>query len=127
MSEDFLKDFDVLSPPKRFAKIGGEKIDVTIIPTRAAFMFTRFSEKYPTEIFKKMEAGDSSKLDPEMIEGIMDVIEAVCKRSSEKITKDWLLDNVDFSILMQFVDYVFAGMQEDVSDVPESQGDDEKN
>jgi hypothetical protein len=105
-----LKDFDVLSPPKRLAKIGGEKIDVSIIPARAALMFANFSQKYPTETFEKLKSGNSADLDPEMIKDILDVVEAVCKRSSKLITKDWLLDNVDFVVFMQFIDYVFAGL-----------------
>jgi hypothetical protein len=127
MSEDFLKDFDVLSPPKRFAKIGGEKIDVSFIPAKAALKFVSFSNKYSPETFKKFELGDTTDLDPEMYDDIFEVVEVVCQRSSKIITKDWLLNNIDFKILMEFVQYIFEGMQGVDSGTPESSGDDEKN
>lgn len=106
MSDDLLKDFDILSPPKRTARIGGEEIDVSFIPARAALGFIDFSKKYNVT---SLESADG--LDPGMLESMLGIIETVCKRSSSKITKDWLLDNVDISILMQFVQYVFAGMK----------------
>lgn len=119
MSEDFMKDFDILSPPKRFARIGGEEIDVTIVPARAALKFIDFSKKYSVETLQSMDAGS---FDPAMIEAMLDVIELVCKRSSTKITKEWLLDNVDIKVLMQFVQYVFAGMKEAESEKTEGEG-----
>lgn len=119
MSEDFMKDFDILSPPKRFARIGGEEIDVTIVPARAALKFIDFSKKYSPDKLQSMDAGS---FDPEMILVMLDVIELVCKKSSSKITKEWLLDNVDIKVLMQFVQYVFAGMKEAESEKTEGEG-----
>ena len=119
MSEDFMKDFDILSPPKRFARIGGEEIDVTIVPARAALKFIDFSKKYSPD---KLQSMDAVSFDPEMILVMLDVIELVCKRSSSKITKEWLLDNVDIKVLMQFVQYVFAGMKEAESEKTEGKG-----
>ncbi len=64
--------------------------------------------------------------DPGMIDDILEVVELVCKRSSVKITKDWLLDNVDIKVLLEFVQYVFAGMK-NVSSGESPSGDDGKN
>lgn len=104
---DLLKDFDILSPPKRIARIGGEDIDVTIVPARAALKFISFSKKYHVDSVDSMSPGG---FDPGMIDSILEVIELICRRSSEKITKEWLLDNVDIKVLMEFIQYVFAGM-----------------
>jgi hypothetical protein len=119
---DLLKDFDVLSPPKRIARIGGEDIDVTIVPARAALKFISFSKKYHVDSVDSMSPGG---FDPGMIDSILEVIELICRRSSEKITKEWLLDNVDIKVLMEFIQYVFAGMK-DMS-TGEPAGDTEKN
>lgn len=105
---DLLKDFDILAPPKRTARIGGEDIDVSLIPARASLMFIDFSKKYSVETLKSM---DGNSFDSGMIENMLDVIELVCKRSSKKITKDWLLDNVDIKVLMQFVQFVFEAIK----------------
>lgn len=106
---DLLKDFDILSPPKRIARIGGEDIDVTIVPARAALKFISFSKKYHVDSVDSMSPGG---FDPGMIDSILEVIELICRRSSEKITKEWLLDNVDIKVLMEFIQYVFAGMKD---------------
>lgn len=119
---DLLKDFDILSPPKRIARIGGEDIDVTIVPARAALKFISFSKKYHVDSVDSMSPGG---FDPGMIDSILEVIELICRRSSEKITKEWLLDNVDIKVLMEFIQYVFAGMK-DMS-TGEPAGDSGKN
>lgn len=106
MSDDLLKDFDVLFPPKRTAIIGGEEIDVSFIPARAALKFVDFSKKYNVNSLEPTEG-----FDPGMLDQVLEIIEMICKRSSEKITKDWLLDNVDIKILMEFIQFVFAGLK----------------
>ena len=113
-----MKDFDILVPQKRIAKIGGEEIDVTIIPSRASLMFIDFSKKYSAEKLKSM---DQESFDPAMIEAMLDVIEVVCKKYSSKITKDWLLDNLPIKTLMEFITYVFEGMNK--SEPVENSGD----
>lgn len=111
MADDNMVDFDILAPPKRTAKIGGEIIDVTIVPARAAFKFITFSKKFNVNALEK--STNSGSYDPEMINAILDVIELICKRSSSKITADWLQDNVDIKILMKFIQYVFEGIKGD--------------
>lgn len=64
--------------------------------------------------------------DPGMIDDILEVVELVCKRSSTKITRDWLLDNVDIKVLVEFVQYVFAGMK-NVSSEESSSREEGKN
>lgn len=41
MTEDILKDFDVLEPPKRTAKIGGKEVDVSKVSPRVTAHFFR--------------------------------------------------------------------------------------
>ena len=122
MSDDLLKDFDILAPPKRIARIGGEEIDVSFVPARVALQFIGFSKKYDV---KTLETGTAGNFDPCMIEDMLGIIEGICKRSSEKITAEWLLNNVDISVLMQFIQYVFAGIKK--TDTEESTGENGKN
>lgn len=123
MSGELLKDFDALSPQKRIVKIGGEEIDVTIVPARAALKFINFSKKYSVD---SLESMSQDSFDPSMIDAILEVVELVCKRSSAKITRDWLLDNVDIKVLLEFVQCVFASMKNVSSDEPPS-GEEGKN
>lgn len=108
MAEDNMMDFDILAPPKRTAKIGGELIDVTIVPAIAALKFIEFSKKYDV---KKIEGMSVSSFDSGMIESVLEVVEIICQRSSKKITSDWLLKNVDITVLLKFIKYVFEGMK----------------
>lgn len=83
-------------------------------------MFIDFSKKYSVE---KLQSMDNTSFDSGMIEAMLDVIELVCKRSSQKITKDWLLDNVDIKVLMQFVQFVFEGIQNGEEGTVTTRGD----
>lgn len=122
MSEDFLKDFDVLSPPTRTAKIGGEEISFSIIPARIALKFIDFSKKFD---ITGLDKDDTDSFDPGMLEGILEIVATVCQKSNPKITADWLMDNVDIGTLMEFVHFVFAGMKKITSDA--SAGETGKN
>ena len=113
MSEETFVDFDILAPDKRTAKIGGEIIDVTIVPAIAALKFINFSKKYDV---KKIEGMSAGGVDSDMIESILEVVELICQKSSKKITSDWLLKNVDIKVLMKFIQYVFAGMKSNPSE-----------
>lgn len=123
MSENgFFKDFDALLPEKRIAKLGGENIDITVIPARVALKFIDFSKKYSAESLKTM---DNTNFDSGMIDSVLEIVELICARSSSKITKDWLLDNMDIKTLMEFVNFIFEGITNTESDAIE--GDSEKN
>ena len=113
MSDETFVDFDILAPDKRTAKIGGEIIDVTIVPAIAALKFIDFSKKYGV---KKIEGMPAGGFDSEMIGSILEVVELICQKSSKKITSDWLLKNVDIKVLMKFIQYVFAGMKSNPSE-----------
>lgn len=113
MSDETFVDFDILAPDKRTAKIGGEIIDVTIVPAIAALKFIDFSKKYDV---KKIEGMSVGGFDSGMIESVLEVVELICQKSSKKITSDWLLKNVDIKVLMKFIQYVFAGMKNNPSE-----------
>jgi hypothetical protein len=104
-----LKDFDVLAPPTRKAKIGGEEIDISIIPARVALKFIAFSKKHDVT---KFDGNTANNVDSSMLEDMMSIVADICKRSNPKITSDWLLDNNDIGVLMEFIQYIFAPMTE---------------
>jgi hypothetical protein len=106
---DFMMDFDVLAPPKRIAKLGGEEIDVSIVSTKVALKFMEFSKKHK---MKKLE----------QVTEIIEIVALVCENSSKKITKDWLLANVDISILLKFVKFVFEPLTQRVKEMSTEAG-----
>jgi hypothetical protein len=108
LADETFVDFDILAPAKRTAKIGGEVVDVTIVPAIAALKFIDFSKKYDVKALEGMSSGG---FDSGMITAVLEVVELICQRSSTKITSDWLLKNVDIKVLMRFIQYVFAGVK----------------
>jgi hypothetical protein len=109
--DGLLANFEIIEPPKREATVKGEKVDVTIIPARVALKFIKFSKKYDMDKLEKMdeEAGEED-IDDGMIEDIVEIVGMICQKSNKKLTKDWLLDNLDINELMAFTKYVFAGL-----------------
>jgi hypothetical protein len=122
-----MKDFDVLAPPRRVAKIGGEEIDVSLMSARVALEFVKFSGKYNFNSAKGLKTDDFK---PEMLEDMIRIIAMICKKSSEKITADWLLDNIELPTLIEFMRFVFEPMTSrmkslDIGGSGEGQGDGE--
>jgi hypothetical protein len=103
-----MKDFDILSPQKRTAKIGGEEIDVSIIPAIVALQFISFSKKHDVS---KLDSGTSGNIETDTLVDMIEIVAVLCQRSNPKITKDWLLNNVDIKVLLPFVQYVFEGIK----------------
>lgn len=122
MSDDLLKDFDILAPPKRIARIGGEEIDVSIIPARVALQFIAFSKKHDV---KGLEVATAESFDSSTLEDMIEIVAMLCKRSNSKITKDWLLDNVDIKVLMEFIQYTFSSIKQ--ADKGAGEGEGSKN
>ena len=76
-----MKDFDVLAPPKRTARLGGEDIDVSFVSARVALKFIEFSQKYDIADLK-----NSDSIEAGIMEDIIEVIALLCKRSAPTIT-----------------------------------------
>jgi hypothetical protein len=102
-AESVTKDFDILSPPKRNARIGGVIVDVSFIPAKIAFRFIQFSKTHKVDAL----TANPEDFDGSMLEDIVDIIALICQRSSAKITKDWLMENIDMGVLIEFMKFVF--------------------
>lgn len=117
---DFMMDFDILAPPKRIAKIGGEEIDVSIVSTKIAIKFMEFSKKHKMKKFENVK--NIEDIEDNALEDIIEIVALVCENSSKKITKDWLLSNVDIGVLMKFVKFVFGPLTERVKEMSTEAG-----
>jgi len=103
-------------PQKRIVRIAGEEVDVSIFSTRATLKLielTSSPEKQAT-----LESGQG-------IEDLLGVVALACQRSNPKITKDWLIDNVDMFTLVEFAQYVMEPITEKLKSA-QAKGD-EKN
>ena len=91
---DVIKDYDKVVYPKRIAILGGQKIDVTIVPSRVALEVAIFRDK----IFK-VKSEDS-------FNDLVEIVAKICRLSNEKITSRWLLDNTHIEELNDFLTFV---------------------
>ena len=94
MMGDVIKDYDKISYPKRIAILGGQKIDVTIIPSRIALEVAIFRDR----IFR-IKSEDS-------FSNLISIVAKICKLSNNKITSEWLLDNTHIEELNDFLTFV---------------------
>jgi len=123
LTEDLLTNFEILEPPKRTAVLLGETVDISKIPARVSLKFIAFSKKHD---IKKFENASEESLDMSVLEDIIDIVGIICEKSNEKITKDWLLDNLSIADLMKFVKFVFSGITQ-LNDEGKAGGEDGKN
>lgn len=95
MNESLIRDFNTVIPRKRIAKLAGEEIDVTLIPSRIALELSIFRDKVLD--MKSFEEVQRKSLE---------LVAKVCQVKNPKITVDWLLDNTHYEQLIGFIDFV---------------------
>ena len=92
-----MKDFSTVVPQKRIARISGEEVDVSVFSTRATLKLIELTSS--PEKQAALESGQG-------IEDLLEVVAIACQRSNPKVTKDWLIDNVDMFTLVEFAQFV---------------------
>jgi len=97
LSSDILKDFGTVVPQKRIARIAGEEVDVSVFSTRATLKLIELT--LSPEKQAALESGQG-------IEDLLEVVAIACQRSNLRVTKDWLIDNVDMFTLVEFAQFV---------------------
>jgi len=95
-----IRDFDKVVQTARLARIGGEEVDVTKIPSRVTLEMTKLADD--AEAMKQEESFYT----------VIDLVAKACTPSNPKITADWLLDNTDFDTLMDFCEFVMEPIRE---------------
>lgn len=95
-----IRDFDKIVKEPRIARICGEEVDVTRIPSRVTLEMTKFADD-----------ADAMKSEESFFR-VVDLAAKACAPSNPKITADWLLDNTDFDTLMDFCEFVMEPIRE---------------
>ena len=93
MAKPIIKDFDTVIRQKRIARLAGEEIDVTLIPSRVM-----------VELLEMMDDEDLDNVDNFF--RVIEMVARVAQVSNKKITTDWLYDNTDLETLLDFVGFV---------------------
>jgi len=90
--KEIVRDFDNLDRPKRIGIIGGERVDLTKLPSIISIKMSKL---------KREELAGN----PESFEELLDILIIAC-RTNRKVTKDWLLENTDMEQLLDFLDFI---------------------
>lgn len=99
MSKPVFKDFDAVIKQQRTARLAGEEIDVSLIPSRVM-----------VELLEMMGSKDLENV--ENFFAVMELVAKVCQVSNKKITVDWLYDNTDLDTLLDFAEFVIQPVKE---------------
>ena len=99
MGKPIIKDFDAVIRQERIARLGGEEIDVSLVPSRVM-----------VELLELME--DDDLQNPKNFFRVIDMVAKVCQVSNKKITSDWLIDHTDLDTLLDFADFVMQPAKE---------------
>ena len=113
--EEIVKDFDKIVRPARKAKLSGEIIDLSKLPTLVTIRIAKAQR-------------DKKKLseDPNSFEETIETIAIACK-SNPKVTKDWLIENTDLEQLLDFMAFVLEPVTNRVKgDTKNVSGDEKK-
>lgn len=100
-------------PQKRIARIAGEEVDVSVFSTRATLKLIELTSS--PEKQAALESGQG-------IEDLLEVVAIACQRSNPKVTKDWLIDNVDMFTLVEFAQFVMEPVTARLKDMEARQG-----
>lgn len=110
---DIFKDFNLLIPDKRIAKIGNREFDVSLISTRLALKQIRFRDKALT-----MSGEDA-------LNKAVEIVAEICKPVSKgflsifkkKVTAKWLMSNATYAQLLEFIDFVLSPLYKEPEEV----------
>ncbi len=110
MSEPTFRDFDQVLAPQRRARIGGQEVDCTKIPSRVTLEMARLSD-------------DSQQLNSEAgFYASVELVAKACQPSNPTITAEFLLDHTDFETLLAFMEWVLAPVRERVAGAEKNAG-----
>ena len=115
-------DFDKLVIDPKIARIGGEIVDVSVIPVAVVLAMAQYRDKTKDEILKTATADP----DGEMLK-LFKLVSDVCIVSNPKITVDFLMEHLNYKKFAVFMKFVLEPMKDAAEDFIEGNEGDEGN
>jgi hypothetical protein len=104
---DGVYDFDALVHEPRLARVGGEIVDVAIIPVSVTLALAKFSDRTKEEIINAAEEDAEGEL-----RRVVGLVSAVCVASNPKLTVDFLMEHLSMEKLRAFNQFVLQPLEE---------------
>jgi len=114
-NEQGIYDFDALVTTPRIAQIGGEKVDVSIIPVAVTLAMAEREDRTSAEIL--LISKDVAKT--EMLE-LFQLMADVCTPSNPEVTRDFLMAHLNPEKFAAFISFVMHPMHEKAAKFLES-------
>jgi len=115
---EVIKDFDLLVPDKRIAKLAGREFDVSLISTRMALEQIKFRDK--ALIMSGADAFNKA----------VEIVAEICKPKvsnkflglfKKKVTAKWLISHASYAQLLEFIDFVLAPLYKEAEPIEKSE------
>lgn len=114
---DGVYDFDALVHEPRLARVGGEIVDVSIIPVAVTLALAKHSDRTMEEIVKATEADAEAEL-----RKMCQMVSDVCAPNNPKLTVEFLMKHLDQERLTAFAKFVLMPVTDKAERLLEEQG-----
>ena len=105
---DGIYDFDALVTEPRLARVGGEVVDVSVIPVAVTLALAKHSERTKEEILKLVDADVEGEM-----RKMCQMVSDVCTPSNPKLTVDFLMEHLDQPRMNAFTKFVLMPVAEE--------------
>ena len=109
-------DFDALVIDPRVAIVGGEKVDVSMIPVAVSLALAKHADRTKEEVIALAEADAEGEL-RKMVQMVSDV----CVVNNPKLTVEFLMKHLNYKKLNAFVKFVLQPMTDKAKEFLESE------
>jgi len=124
VNDEVIKDFDILKPPSNYRIIGGEKVDLSFVPTGITFKVDKLirvirkENNKLNELKEKIEDlinenksieeidNEIDEVNEKMFNYSIDLCVLFCSSDHPKLSKDWFLKKTDPIQIRAIVDEI---------------------
>jgi len=105
---DGIYDFDALVREPRLARVGGEIVDVSVIPVAVTLALAKRSDMTKEEMLEATKANPAEEL-----RKVIQLVSDACVPSNPKLTVEFLMANLDQDRLNAFTRFVLNPVTEE--------------
>ena len=108
-------DFDALVVEPRLARVGGEVVDVSMMPVAVSLALAKRADMSKADMLAAAEADSEGEM-----RKMLQMVSDVCTPSNPKLTVDFLMAHLDNNKLMAFVKFVLQPMADKAEEFEEA-------